>query len=148
MQRAAIILYNPKLPGAALFVLTECYQNISRLKLHPKSTQTNSKPPPEPCLPTPQSSSESISVLSRKKRKSSTRTHSQLLGQLEAEEARELEEALRLSAQEAMERQKQKHKVAPRVTQERGEPSTVSVTPRKRKASSDIASSQIGRAHV
>lgn len=35
-------------------------------------------------------------------------TQSQLLGQLEAEEARELEEALRLSAQEAMERQKKK----------------------------------------
>ena len=64
---------------------------------------------------------------------SHSRTHSQLLGQLEAEEARELEEALRLSAQEAMDRKK-KHKAAPKVAQEKGEPSTASVTPRKRKA--------------
>ena len=65
---------------------------------------------------------------------SHSKTQSQLPGQLEAKEARELEEALRISAQEAMERQKQKHKVAPKGTQERGDPSTVSVTPRKRKA--------------
>ena len=37
--------------------------------------------------------------------------HSQLPGQLEAEEARELEEALRPSAQEAVKRQKRKGKV-------------------------------------
>ena len=62
-----------------------------------------------------------------------------------AEEAQELEEALRLSAQEAMvDRQKKKGKMAPRATQERGEPSTASVTLKKRKASSDtIASSPI-----
>ena len=37
-------------------------------------------------------------------------TQSQLSGELEAEEARELEEALCLSAQEAMERHKKKRK--------------------------------------
>ena len=72
---------------------------------------------------------------------SHSRTHSQLPGQLEAEEARELEEALRVSAQEAMERQKRKQKVAPKVTQERGEPSTASVTPKKRKTDSDTTAS-------
>ena len=39
---------------------------------------------------------------------SHSRTHSQLPGQLEAEEARELEEALRLSAQEARDRKKKR----------------------------------------
>ena len=72
---------------------------------------------------------------------SHSRTHSQLPGQLEAEEARELEEALRLSAQEAMERQKRKHKTAPKPTQERGEPSTASMMPRKRKTDSDTTAS-------
>ena len=72
---------------------------------------------------------------------SHSRTHSQLPGQLEAEEARELEEALRLLAQEAMERQKKKHKVASKPTQEIGEPSTASVTPKKRKASSETSAS-------
>ena len=67
-------------------------------------------------------------------------THSQLPGQLEAEEARELEEALRLSAQEAMERKK-KQKTAHKATKEAGEPSTASVTPRKRKASSETSAS-------
>ena len=43
-------------------------------------------------------------------------THSQLPGQLEAKEARELEEALRLSAQEAMDRQRKKHKASPKPT--------------------------------
>ena len=73
---------------------------------------------------------------------SHSKTHSQLPGQLEAEEAKELEEALRLSALEAMERrQKKKSRMAPKATQERGEPSTASVTPRKRKASSDTTAS-------
>ena len=67
---------------------------------------------------------------------SHSRTHSQLLGQLEAEEARELEEALRLSALEAMEERKRKKKIVHRAPQEVGEPSTASVTPK------------IGRAHV
>ena len=39
-------------------------------------------------------------------------TYSQLLGQLEDKEAREIKEALRISAQEAMERQKKKAKSA------------------------------------
>ena len=47
---------------------------------------------------------------------SHSRTHSRLLGQLKAKEARGLEEALRVLAQEAMERQKKKHKVAPKAT--------------------------------
>ena len=72
---------------------------------------------------------------------SHSRTHSQLPGQLETEEARELEEALRLSAQEAMDRQRKKHKAVPKPTQEKGEPSTASVTPRKRKASSETSAS-------
>lgn len=72
---------------------------------------------------------------------SQSRTHSHLPGQLEAEEAKELEEALRLSAQEAMERQKKKSRMAPNPTQERGESSNASVTPRKRKASSDTTTS-------
>ena len=66
-----------------------------------------------------------------------SKTHSQLLGQLEAKEARELKEALRLSAQEAMDRQKKKGKMA----SEKGEPSTASVTPRKCKTSSDTTAS-------
>ena len=48
---------------------------------------------------------------------SHSRTHSQLPGQLEAQEAKELEEAMRLSAQEAMDRQRKKHKAAPKPTQ-------------------------------
>ena len=48
---------------------------------------------------------------------SHSRTQSQLPGQLEAEEARELEEALRLSAQEAMDRKK-KIKAASKVAKE------------------------------
>ena len=44
---------------------------------------------------------------------SHSRTHSQLPGQLEVEEARQLEEALRVSAQEAIDR-KRKHKAAPK----------------------------------
>ena len=71
---------------------------------------------------------------------SHSRTQSQLPGQLEAEEARELEEALRLSAQEAMDRKK-KVKAASKIAKEIGEPSTASVTPRKRKASSDTCAS-------
>ena len=51
---------------------------------------------------------------------SQSRTHSHLPRQLEAEEAKELEEALRISAQEARERQKKKGKVASMATQERG----------------------------
>lgn len=47
-------------------------------------------------------------------------THSQLPGQLEAKEARELEEALRLSAQEAMDRHNKKGKMAPRAPQRKG----------------------------
>ena len=67
---------------------------------------------------------------------SHSRTQSQLPGQLEAKEARELEEALRLSAQEAMEERKRKKKTVHKAPQEVGEPSTASVTPKKRKASS------------
>ena len=40
-----------------------------------------------------------------------------------------------------MDRQKKKHKAAPKPTQERGEPSTASVTPRKRKTDSDTTAS-------
>ena len=72
---------------------------------------------------------------------SHSRTHSQLPRQLEAEEAKELEEALRLSAQEAMERQKKKGMMTPKATHEKGEPSTASVTPKKRKASSETSAS-------
>ena len=71
---------------------------------------------------------------------SHSRTQSQLPGQLEAEEARELEEALRLSAQEAMDRKK-KIKATSKIAQEKGEPSTASVTPRKRRAGSKTSTS-------
>ena len=50
---------------------------------------------------------------------SQSRTHSQLPGQLEAEEAKELEEALRLSAQEAMEERKRKKKMVHKAPQAR-----------------------------
>ena len=63
-----------------------------------------------------------------------SRTQSHLPGQLEAEEAKELEEALRLSTQEAIEERKRKKKIIHRAPQEAGEPSTASVTPKKRKA--------------
>ena len=76
-----------------------------------------------------------------KKRRNSQAAHSQLPGQLEAEEARELEEALRLSAQEAAERQKKKGKVTQKAPQEVGEPSTANVTPKKRKAGSETSAS-------
>ena len=46
-----------------------------------------------------------------------SRTQSHLPGQLEAEEARELEEALRLSAQEAMEERKRKKKMVHKAPQ-------------------------------
>ena len=72
---------------------------------------------------------------------SHSRTHSQLPGQLEAEEAKELEEALRLSAQEAMEEHKRKKKMVHKAPQEVGEPLTTSVTPKKRKASSETSAS-------
>ena len=68
---------------------------------------------------------------------SHSRTQSHLPGQLEAEEAKELEEALRLSAQEAMEERKRKKKMVHRAPQEVGEPSTASVAPKNRKASSE-----------
>ena len=55
---------------------------------------------------------------------SQLRTHSQLLGQLEAKEAKELEEALRLSAQKVVERHKQKGTKTQKAPQEVGEPST------------------------
>ena len=73
---------------------------------------------------------------------SQSRTHSQLPGQLEAEEGRELEEALRLSAQEAAERHKRKKTMTKRAPQEMGEPSTTSMTLRKRKASSETNASR------
>ena len=73
---------------------------------------------------------------------SQSRTHqSHLPGQLEAEETRELEEALRLSTQEAMEERKRKKKIVHRAPQEVGEPSTTSVTLKKRKASSETSAS-------
>ena len=71
---------------------------------------------------------------------SHSRTVSNLPGQLEAEEARELEEALRISAQEAVDRRK-KSKAASKIPKDLGEPSTASVTPRKRKASSETSAS-------
>ena len=70
---------------------------------------------------------------------SQSRTQSHLPGQLEAEEAKELEEELRLSAQEAMEERKRKKKMVHKAPQEVGEPSTASVTPKKRKASSETS---------
>ena len=53
---------------------------------------------------------------------SHSRTHSQVLGQLEVEEARELEEALRLSAPEAMEERKRKKNIVHRARRRWGSP--------------------------
>ena len=68
-------------------------------------------------------------------------THSQLPGQLEVEEARELEEVLRLSAHEAMNRQKKKGKMIQKAPQEVGESSTATMTPTNRKANSETSTS-------
>ena len=68
-------------------------------------------------------------------------THSQLPGQLEAKEAKELEEALRLLAQEVAERHKRKGTMTQKVPQEVGEPFTTSMTTNKRKASSETSAS-------
>ena len=84
-------------------------------------------------------------LLMRKRRLNSlvarSRTQSHLPGQLEAEEAKELEEALRLSVQEALEKHKKKKMMTHRAPQEVGEPSTASATPKKRKASSETSAS-------
>ena len=64
-----------------------------------------------------------------------SKTQLQLPRQLEEQEARELEEALKLLAQEALERHKKKGKNPHKPSHEVGEPSTASVMPKKRKAS-------------
>ena len=51
------------------------------------------------------------------------------LGQSVDEEAREIEEALRISTQEARERKKKKGKAMHQIPQDIGEPSTASVIP-------------------
>ena len=143
MQRAAINLYKPKLPGAALSVLNECCQISTKNSTASKNCQTNPLPTnPIMSSDTSEFIKKHFSALEEEEEEftsSHSRTHSQLPGQLEAEEARELEEALRLSAQEAMDRQRKKHKAAPKPTHEKGESSTASVTPRKRKASSETS---------
>ena len=64
---------------------------------------------------------------------SHSRTHSQLPGQLEAKEA--------------MEERKRKKKMVHKAPQEVGEPSTTSVTPKKRKASSETSASSPSLEH-
>lgn len=62
-------------------------------------------------------------------------TQSHLLDQLVEEEAKEIEEALKVLAKEAIKRQKRKSKQTQATPQDVGEPSIASVVPHKRKAS-------------
>ena len=68
-----------------------------------------------------------------------SKTHSHLPEQSIDEEAREIEEAIRILAQEAMERQKKKGKAMHKTPHETGEPFMASAIPQKHKASLDTS---------
>ena len=70
-----------------------------------------------------------------------SKTQSHLPSQSVEDQAQEIEEAFRISTQEAIERQKRKGKPIQVAPQEVGEPSTASAVPHKRKASSDTSTS-------